>query len=487
MKAISKMSKGVKASIALFLSSVLIKGISYITTPIFTRLLTAEEYGKVSIYFTWAQVFGLIAMFCLSYGVFNNGMIDYPDKRDEYAFSMLVLSNIITACFSALLLIAYPVIRLFINLPYPLLILMCLSFFLMPAYNFWITRQRFEYKYKALTIVSISSAVLSTTCALLFVLLNDDGQRLYPRLLGGEIVLFLFYIFFYVFLAVKAKGRINTKYWREALVFNLPLIPHYLSTYLLGSSDKIMISYLINDSATAYYSVAYAIASIALIIWTAMNASLLPYTYEKCKANRYSDINKITIPLLFLFAVGCIVVIMIAPEVIKVMATQEYVEAVYVIPPVVGGVFFQVQYYIYANIVYYYKKSKYVMIGSIVSVTVNIVLNYFCIKEWGYIAAGYTTLVCYLLQAIIDYFALKKVVKTDVYNMKFIALISLFVLIISLAGVFLYEYSIIRYALITLIVVLLLVFIKPIIKLFSSMIIKEKQITNNVNGEAKNG
>ena len=81
------MPQGVKASIAFFIASLITKGIGYITTPLFTRLLSAEEFGQVSVYLTWMQVFGIVAMFCLSYGVFNNGMVDFSEQRDEYSFS----------------------------------------------------------------------------------------------------------------------------------------------------------------------------------------------------------------------------------------------------------------------------------------------------------------------------------------------------------------------------------------------------------------
>ena len=56
---------GVKASIAFFIASLISNGISYITTPIFTRLLTSAEYGQVSVYFTCFQIFGTVAMFAL--------------------------------------------------------------------------------------------------------------------------------------------------------------------------------------------------------------------------------------------------------------------------------------------------------------------------------------------------------------------------------------------------------------------------------------
>ena len=100
---IKNMPPAAKASIAFFLSSLVTKGISYIVTPIYTRLLTEAQYGQVSVFMTWLEIFGIIAMFCLSYGVFNNGMVDHPEKRSEFSFSMLILSNIITLCFSGIL------------------------------------------------------------------------------------------------------------------------------------------------------------------------------------------------------------------------------------------------------------------------------------------------------------------------------------------------------------------------------------------------
>ena len=464
---IRRFPPGVKASIAFFFSSIVTKGIAYITTPIYTRMLSSEEYGQVSVYLTWLQIFGIIAMFCLSYGVFNNGMIDYPDKRDDYSFSMLIFSNVITLCFTAALFCLYPLVGNYLRIGWQLMLLMCVVFFFQPAYNFWVARQRYEYKYKAVLFFSILCAIVSPLTALFLMWIAPFGERLYPRIFGAELSLIAIYILFYVYLGHKNCWKVNTKYWKMAFLFNLPLIPHYLSTYLLGSSDKIMISYLIGDSATAFYSVAYSVAAIATIIWSAMNSSLVPYTYEKCKVGDYGAINKVTLPLLSLFAVGCFLVTMMAPEVIWIMATDDYMEAMYVIPPVVGGVFFQVQYHIYANVVYYFKKPRWVMAGSLFAVAVNILLNFFCIKQWGYIAAGYTTLICYIIQAAIDYFAAKKVVGKSVYNIRIILALSLLVVAASLTCGLLYNHPFIRYSLVLTILALIFLFKNRIARIFS--------------------
>lgn len=459
-----KIPQGVKASIAFFIASVITSGIAYITTPIYTRLLTTDEYGQVSIFLSWLQIFGIIAMFCLHFGVFNNGMLDYPNHRDDYSFSMLILSNIITLSFSGILLCVYPIIKNFLKLDIAFVILMCVIFLFQPAYNFWCTRQRYELKYKAILFWSILSAILSPSVAIALILTNKSGSNLYPRLFGAESVLILMYLGFYFYLGFKNKWKLNVKYWKQALLFNLPLIPHYLSTYILNSSDKIMISNLIDDTAAAYYSVAHSIAAIASIIWVAINSSLIPFTYEKCKENKYGEINKVTLPLISIFAAGCVGVIMLAPEAVKIMATSDYKEAIYVIPPIVGGVFFQVQYYLYANILFYHKKPKYVMIGSISAMSLNLFLNYFCIKKWGYVAAGYTTIACYGFQAIIDYIAMKKVVKKSVYNMKYMIILSLLVTVIALTSSLIYDYTKIRLTILVELIIAAIIFRKDIIK-----------------------
>lgn len=454
--------RGAKASIAFFISSVITKGIAYITTPLYTRLLSAEEYGQVSVYLVWVQVLGIIAMFCLHYGVFNNGMLDHPNERDEYSFSMLILSNIITLCFSGIMLCLFPVIKEWLGMELPLLVLMLVLFAVQPAYNFWAARQRYELKYKWSVVWSVVSAILSPLVAILLILFSD-GNRLYARIFGAEMTLIAIYIGFYVYLGCKAKGKINTKYWKEAFLFNLPLIPHYLSTYLLNSSDKLMISALVGDDAAAFYSVAYSVAAVVTIVWTAVNSSLIPYTYEKCKQRDYKAISNIVTPIFIVFAVACSFVIMLAPEVVAIMATTDYREAVYVIPPIVGGVFFQVHYNIYANVVYYYKKPKYVMAASVSAAILNIILNYIFIAKFGYLAAGYTTIFCYFIQSVLDYIAMRKVVGESVYNMKCIGVLSLLLVLIALFSNLIYDYFIIRYAIVALTVVAAVIFRKKLL------------------------
>ena len=457
---IASLPPAVKASTALLLASVAAKGIAYLATPFYTRLLSAEEYGQASIFFTWMQLLGVFATFNLSAGVFNNGMVDHPDRRDEYAASMLALSNLLTLLVMAVVIVTYPLTKQWLDVDFELICLMGLIFLLEPAYSFWVSRQRYEFKYKASTLFAILLALLSPACAILAILAFPE-HRLFARLFGAELPLLAAYAGFHIYIAAKGR-RPDTSYWKQALLFNLPLIPHYLSMHMLSGSDRIMIANLIGPSEAAYYSVAYAIASVPSILWSAINVSLVPITYESCKRKSYGAISRAAMPALFLFAGACLALILFAPELVGIMATADYLEAVYVVPPVIGGVFFQAQYVMCANVIYYFKRPRYVMYASVTATICNLLLNFVFIRRFGYLAAGYTTLACYLLQAAMDYFAMRKVAGGDVYHLKQLAALSATVLLISLASNVLYRFAAIRYAAIGVLAILCFAFRRSI-------------------------
>ena len=473
-----KLTKGIMSSVSIFLATMITKGIAYITTPIFTRILTPEEYGIASIYITWTTILGAVFMFTLHDGVFNNGMLDFSEDRDSFSFSLLTLSNVITIVSACVLYVAFPYIKGFIGLESKYLVLMIIIFIFEPAYLFWLVRQRYEYKYKCSFIITVLRALLMPAVAIIFVL-SDKIDNVTGKIYGTDIVSLCFYIAFYILLVVKSKYKVKMKYWKYAFFFNLPLIPHYLSGYILNTSDKIMIKNIAGDSQTAYYSVAHSIAAIVLIIWNSINPSLIPYTYEKCEERKYDEVAKITHPLLTLFFAACVGVIFLAPEVISVMGGEAYREAVYVIPPIVAGVFFQASYFIYSNVIFYYKKTKYILCASMTAMIINIVLNYIFIGQFGYLAAGYTTFISYLIQTTIVYLAMRKAVGKSIYNMKYIGFLSLSMVVIALISNFLYAFNAIRYLIIAVLIVVLFLNRNRIINIIRSVRNKEKNDENS--------
>ncbi|TYZ29953.1 oligosaccharide flippase family protein [Selenomonas caprae] len=440
-----------KAALVYLFGMVLQRALGFITTPIFTRLMTVEEYGAASVYYTTEQMLGIVAMFCLGAGWMDIGLQDYKEERHEFVFSMLVLSNVITIITGICVCVIYPWIKEFLRVEPMLLVVMFTNFLFSPAMFFWLREERFGYRYKWPAIFSVGSSILSTITVVV-VLLIMPFNRLYERVLGAALPLVACYVGFYFHIAKRVGYKLVVKYWRPAILFNLPLIPHYLSLFFLGGSDRLMIAALVGEREAGFYSVSYTVAMLVMMVWTAVNSSLVPFIIKCYEVKNYPKISNTVLPIITFFGVICVFIALLAPEVIKVLATDEFLEAVYIVPPVICGAFFSLLYYLFTNVLYLMKKPQYVMIASISTGVLNVGLNYLFIPGYGYVAAGYTTLVCYLLQAVMDYLISYYFLRMNVYDMKYLSIVSIMVGVFSFGVLYVYQLpSIVRYILILLI------------------------------------
>ena len=95
-KKYSAMPQAVRTSIWFTFCQFLQRGIAFITVPIFTRLLTTEEYGICNIYFTWFDIFLLFTSLRIPYEGLNNGLIRYEEDKDRYTSSVMGLIMVMT-------------------------------------------------------------------------------------------------------------------------------------------------------------------------------------------------------------------------------------------------------------------------------------------------------------------------------------------------------------------------------------------------------
>lgn len=152
--------------------------------------------------------------------------------------------------------------------------------------------------------------------------------------------------------------------------------------------------------------------------------------------------------------------ILVAPDIIMLLFEKNYYEAIWCIPPIVMGVYFMFLYSVFVNVETFFEKTKYVMYVSVACGLINIVLNYICIKIWGYIACGYTTMICYIIFAIGHYYFMRKTVKAEgikenIFNYKSIFLISLGTVLLGVLFTVLYNYRLARWAILGIILLCL--------------------------------
>ena len=457
----------VKASLWFLICAFLQKGISMITTPIFTRIMTTDEYGQLGVFSSW---FGIVSIFvCLNlfYGVHSQGIVKFSEERAQFTSSLQGLTTVLVSVWT----IIYLLFRDFWNQLFSLttiqMLFMMLLIWTSAVFNFWANEQRLTYSYRTLVIVTIFVSLAKPALEIMLVLHSDD--KVTARILGMVIVELMAYAWMYVIQMKNGKKFYSKKFWSYALGFNLPLVPHYLSQTVLNSSDRIMIQRMVGDSEAGIYNLAYSLSLIMTLFNTALLQTLNPWIYQKIKEKKHKDIAPIAYVTLIIIATVNLLLILLAPEAVAIFAPKSYQEAIYVIPPVAMSVFFMYAYDLFAKFAFYYEKTTVIMIASVSGAALNLILNYVFIKAFGYMAAGYTTLVCFIVYAVVHYMFMRKVCRDCCnedypYETRKIMVIMIPFLLAGFILLATYHFPAVRYGIVALAVIVAVIFRKKIIK-----------------------
>ena len=467
-----KLSIAVKASLWFMICSVVQKGISFLVVPIYTRMLTTSEYGTYSVFLSWTNIFYIFATLNMSAGVYNNGMIKYEDRRDDFTSSVQGLSSVICVLCTIILIVFHSFWTRVLDMSLCFIILMMIQIFFQGPYNYWMSKNRFEFKYRSIVLVTILLAI--SVPILSISLMRVMSDRTLGIIIGTVITHSIIGLVILTINCRKGKTIYDKEMWRYCLRFNIPLIPHYLSYIVLGQSDRVMINSFCGAADAGIYSLAYQISLVINIVTTAIDGSFNPWTYQKLKAGDFKSIKKISNYLIGAFAIGVFGLILIAPEVLAFAAPPEYSAAKWVVPPVVCGCFFLFIAGTFMRVEFYHEKNKIIMVASVCAALLNIGLNAIFIPMFGLIAAAYTTLGSYMLFAVFHYFAMRLTCKENCYhelpyNGKMIVSMSLATMCISAFFMALYDFVLVRYVVLFVIFIFAFLFRKRLVNIFLEM------------------
>lgn len=466
------MSVAAKAAVAYMLASLFTKGLGIITTPLFTRIMSTAEIGEFSTFSSWYSLISVVATLSLSSGAFSLAMFEFKDQRDEYSSSMLGLSFVSVSVVALIYLLNPPFWNQILSLNTTEVVVMLAAFYLIPATDYRLVRLRYEYKYKTLVAISMTNAVMGTALSIFAVLVSrhfNAANLAVPRIAGLYTVLCTMGAVNGIYIICKGKSLYNRRFWKFALLNSTPLIVNALAKHILEISDRIMITSMVGKSATGIYSTLYTVSTLSLIVWSAIEANLLPYIFENLKNKQEQRISNIVKPLLFAFACVCLLLALVAPEIVRLLATEEYSAAINIMPPVVCGVFFSSVYNLFGDVLLYHKKTYYIMLSTTVAAVSNLLMNYVFIHQFGYLAASYTTLASYIILAVMQYIFMYIVHQGKVYDMAFIALLSVTLVCFTMLCLILYSYLLVRYLLVIALLLLAVIFRNKLAGLFKTM------------------
>lgn len=436
-------NKALKAGGWYVFSSIVVKGIAILSTPIFTRLMSNEEYGYVSAFLSW---YTLLLPFCtvnLDYSI-GRAKLDFPDQLDHYIGTMQVLSAVITFILGVICCFFFELVSGFMGFDPATFFLLLAYLFFMPAILFWQNGYRYRYLYKQNIAIAIYTAVSSVILSVALICLLD-GNRVHLRIIGIVAPVCLLSVLFWAKALYRRQVHFRIEYWKYGLSISAPLVLHAVSLQILAQSDRIFIQKMCGNSDTAIYSLAYTYGLGISVITQAIANGWLPWFHDNYFAGNNEAIRKNVKKLI---ALGCytgLACAAFAPEAIQILGGASYKDGLQCVPPIVLGIVCQYIYTQYVNIEMHLKKTKYTAFGTILAAVLNIVLNSLFIPIFGYVAAAYTTLICYLVLMLIHFiitrYLLHVVLYDDLYMFVAMAIMGVFVMIIAR----MYAWTVIRY------------------------------------------
>ena len=389
----------VKSTFFYLISNIIYKCISFITIPIFSRLMSLQEYGTVSTYLSYVTIFQVIVGLATEMSI-RNAFVDYRKKMDSYVASIFMLSGINSIIIGIIVLVCNHYVFKYNSDMF--CVLCVIQSFFTYIVNVMLNWYMMESNYKRRSVLMVVPNLCSVVLGLVLILCVNK-ERDQARIFGYVIAYAIFGVFYLYKVLWKKKESISKEYCGYALKISVPLILHTLSVSVLAQVDRIMISSVRGEAETGVYSVVYSLSMVAFAATGALQNSWLPWFTEKMKNGDFKDINKRAKAYIFEGLVITIGVMLVAPEVLKFMTTKEYWSGGNMLIPLIATSFIIYLYSFSAAIEMYYKASKKVAAITLFAAVLNIFLNSIIIPQYGALGAAYTTFVSYFVSFFLHY------------------------------------------------------------------------------------
>lgn len=459
-----------KASFSYIVCNIVQKSLSFITLPIFTRMLTVDQYGQCVLYASWSTLLTIFLTFNIGHGSFSRAMVKFEDDRDGYVSACQYLCIFLSAIFLIIFCILKGFICSIFDLPPFIIVIMVFEILGQSFIMLWSEKNKFEYKYKKVVVLTLIMSICSPTLA--FVLIKNFTEKGFARIIGYAVPSIIIGIVLYVSNLFKSKKKWTKKYWDFIIGFNTPLMIYYLSQMIFNHSDKIIISKLLGNTEAALYGLAFTISMILTFILNAINGAYLPWMYRTIQNKEYKNNKRISLDIAILLALMLLCVIWFAPEIVLLFGGENYIRSIYCVPALTMS--FMLIYYsrLIINTEFYFEDKKSIIISSLIPAIINIILNYIFIPMFGFVAASYTTLFSYIVFVLLNYLGYRKLYLIDnnireLFDFPLLIVVAVLFFIIGFIGVFLYDLLVVRIVITLIVFVIFVIFLKKRLSLYS--------------------
>lgn len=400
------------AGIGYTVGNILIRGLSFITLPIFTRLMSTGEYGLYSTYLSYEGILTL----CVGLGLhasIKSAKIEFKERVDTYVSTVVFLPIGLAILISFLSIPFVEDIAGYFDFSKNIVYLMLFQAVASSIVSIYNARLSLEYSYVKYLVISLVSALSNVFLSLWLMIVVMPGQNFYARVLSTACPLFVIAAFILLSFIKKAKPEFKGDLYKFGLKFSLPLVPHGVSQLILSQFGKIIIQKRIGNAAAGIYGFSYTIALIPQVLISSFDTVWGTWFFEEFNKNNFDMIKERATQYVALFSAITCGLIGVSPEMIKVLGDSDYWSAINIVIPVLLGVYFTFLYTLPAQIEYFYKKTKFIAIGTVFAALLNVTLCLILVPKYGYELAVYITLLTYIIYFVAHLFIAKMIAKKD--------------------------------------------------------------------------
>ena len=386
--------------------------ITFFLLPVYTAVLSNEEYGVVDLLNTLTSLLLPIVTLQIEQGIFRY-LIDCRENNEKQI-------KLITT------IIRFMIIQSIVCI----VIFLCVSPFIHNEYKYFLM---------ANLLMGIFSSLLLQICRGL----GDNATYAIGSFITGAFTVVLNVIFIvafrwgaygmlgataisnficavYIFLKRKIYKYIKPKQFdktilKEIIKYSVPLIPNMISWWIVSASDRTIISAVIGIAQNGIYSAANKFSGVFTTLYSVFN---LTWT-ESAAININSEdrdefFSKILDFIIRFFGSLCLGTIAIMPFVFNILINEKFAKAYYQIPILILGSVFNILVSFLGSIYVAKKLTKEIAKTSVIAAIINIFVNIVLIKSIGLYAASISTVIAYALMFIYRWIDVKKYVKFNV-------------------------------------------------------------------------
>lgn len=401
------------------------RAINFILVPLYTDVLTTSEYGTIDLVTTIAVLIVPLITFDIGEAVMRFSLDKDADVEQITRIGSLFA---IISCLIGLIIIpaftAYKATSRYSIYIY----LYCIS---QGIEQISICNLKGREQLLDFSIANIINALSTGILNIIFLTaFREEIQGYFKAYILANFITSVYAIVRGKAYKLSLHNRLDVALIKEMIKYSVLLIPTSLMWWIINSSDRIMVTGLLGESANGIYAVSYKIPSILSVASAVFNQAWSFSAIKEEKSEDAEDYNNKIFDFLFsnCLIISALLLAFIQP-IMYIYVGENFYEAWKYTPYLIIGFCFSTMGSFLATSYTVSKNSKGFLLSGMSGAIANIILNFVLIPIIGISGAALATCISYITTFIYRYIDTRKYIKIDVFKTKYVLQMSIIVLI----------------------------------------------------------